>query len=161
MNRRGFSLVELVAVIGIAIILATVAFIYVGGRQGTSELDASASQIVALLRQAQQNALASASSTPWGVHFDNTTSTTAYFALYASSTWSPAAEVSRASLSSRISYSTSSLAVGQTRNVLFAQGTGRVATSTSIAIRVNGSNRAYQIDVSPSGLVQTSTTTAP
>ncbi len=154
MNQRGFSLIELVAVVGIAMVLGTVAFIYVGGRQGTSELDASVSQIVASLRQAQQNALASASSTPWGVHFDNTTSTTAYFALYASSTWSPAAEVSRASLSSRISYDTSSLDVGQTRDVLFEQGTGRVATTTSIVVRVNTSDRAYQIDISPSGLVE-------
>ncbi len=152
--RKGFSLIELVVVIGVGLILGAIFIPNLQGRRGLTELNITSRQMVALLREAQTKALLESSSTAWGVHFENST-TSPFYALF-SGTYSTTTISTRALLPLRIRYASSSLAVGQSREVLFAQRTGKPSTSSTVTIELKnniGSLTSSTISVSTAGAV--------
>jgi|GEM_PF-2174985 len=160
MNRRGFSLIELLLVTAITVIIAGSGFLLIGNRRALTDLDATTGVIVASLREAQQNAQASASSTAWGVRFDNAAGA-ASFSVFASSTYASSSVTSFSRLPAGIAYATSSLFVGSAREVVFGNGTGLVADKgVSVVVRTLKGNAAYEISVSQVGLVAASSTSA-
>lgn len=159
MSRKGFSLIELLIVSALTVVLGTATFYLVSNRQGTSELQASATQAVSALRTAQQNALSAASSTAWGVRFDNTTSTAPRFVMFASSSYSLAAETMQYPMSSRLSFDPGTIPPGTVKDVVFGLRNGTTA-STSIMMRVTGRDKAYLININATGLVTATLVTA-
>lgn len=135
-RRSGFTLIELVIVAGLIAIIAIVSVLSLGGRKRRADLDTTAQQMVTLIRSAQTRAVSRQSSTAWGVRFDNSTTTRPFYALYASSTYATSTVVTFFTLPTSVEYAPSSLALGATRDVLFAVGTSETATSTSFEIRL-------------------------
>src|SRR3989344_8198221 len=81
MARRGFTIIEIMLVIGIIVALAVVGVLNLTGRRGQTEFDSTVRQISALLRDAQVRSVAQASDKGWGVHFENSTTTAPFYAL--------------------------------------------------------------------------------
>ena len=71
MNKSGFTLIELVAVIVIFVILGAAAIFGLRLFQNKNRVDAAAQEIVAALRLAQNKTLASEGNSSYGVHFES------------------------------------------------------------------------------------------
>ena len=133
-ERNAFSLIEIVVVIAFVGIVSVVAVTALFGTRSRTELDSATKQIAAFLREAQSRATNQDENTVWGVHFDNSTSTTPFYALFKTS-YSAANTISRFSLPSTVQFATSSVAQGGTLDITFTQLSGVPSTSTSIRVR--------------------------
>src|SRR5688572_9831017 len=79
--RKGYTLSETLIVVGIIVILALVSMVSFVNRRNKSHLTSATATMTSLLREAQSKSAAQASSTSWGVHFEN--GTQPFFALFA------------------------------------------------------------------------------
>ncbi len=158
--RKGVTMVELMvsmAILGVLVFVATTVLI---GRKSFSELDTATRQMTALLRDAQSRSIAQSSSTSWGVHFENSSGSTPFYSLFASS-YSTSTRENYASLPVSVGYVSSSIAIGSSTDIVFNQMTGSVATSASVRIYLLSNPAASStISVSASGLVDWSMSTS-
>lgn len=156
MRRRkdsGTTIIELVLVIGLIGILATIFLVNLQGRKGKTELTTTTQQITALLREAQSRSVAQSSSTSWGVHFENSTTTIPFYALFGG-TYSASSRIGYYRLPATVNYSTSSLASGANREITFTQITGTASASSSITIfSTTDLSQSSTISVASSGAV--------
>ena len=129
---------ELLIVLGFVVILSIVVLPSLYGRRSRIDLDNTTRQIVALLREAQSRSMAQASSTSWGVRFENSTTTTPFYALFATS-YATGTRIGYYRLPPSIRYATSSVAEGGFLDITFAQITGLPSTSTSIILELTTS----------------------
>lgn len=143
---------ELLITFALVILIGAVALVNLVGRKGRTDLDLTTRQMVTLLREAQSRSMAQASSTAWGVHFENSTSTPVFFALYAS-TYTQANSRGTYRLPVSVGYATSTLAVGASLNVSFAQITG-LSTSTSVTLYlINQPTSSSTIQIASTGAI--------
>lgn len=150
--RTGATIIEVVLVAFLVVIFASVTLVSILGRRGTSEFDNGTKQIAALLREAQSRSLSQSGGTNWGVYFDNSTSTTPYYALFSGS-YSTSSRVGYYTLPSSLQYVTSSIAVGGTKAIVFDALTGRT-NATSVAVQIIRNSRVSStISVATSGVV--------
>lgn len=130
MNRKGFTLLELLVTIGIIVVLSAVMFMNNSGKRSSTEFAAATQQVATLLREAQSRTLAGDQNGTtgngfWGVSLVNATTTSPSYSLfYATSTaaLASASVVSRYTLPSAITYTTSSIASGGTLYVYYSSG---------------------------------------
>jgi len=136
-KNSGFTLIEMALVVGFTVIMGVVIIVSLSSRKSRVELDNTTKQIVTLLREAQSRAAAGEQNAVWGVHFENSTTTVPFYALfygsYASSTtkgyW-------RLPVSLR--FATSSVPEGSSTNVVFSQVSGLPTAQTSIGLELTG-----------------------
>ena len=156
--RKGFTLVELIVVIGIMIVVGAIVFSNLAGRRSDTDLTATVQQVTTLLRQAQSDAVSqkngAVSGNAWGVHFANTTATAPFYALFAGA-YATSTVVSQYILPSTVAYQTSTLASGATLDVIFSPISGAPSVSTSIGFYMPKNNTAFSstILIAPSGEV--------
>ncbi len=124
---------ELLVVIGLIAAVAITALVVLGNRRSASEVNAAGERIAALLREAQSRAVGQASSSAWGVHFDNTDPNTPFYALFAGM-YSTSSRQSVYLLPTSAKFSTSTLAEGSIAEVTFAQITGGATGSSTIML---------------------------
>lgn len=137
-SKKGFTTIELLIVIGFIAVLGVVVLVSLVGRRSRLEFDNTVKQIATLLREAQSRSMAQASSTEWGVHFENSTTTTPSYALFATS-YATSTRIGYYRLPQSVRYATSSVAEGESLDVTFAQITGLPSTSTSITLELTTS----------------------
>jgi type II secretory pathway pseudopilin PulG len=157
--RKGFTLVELLVVLGMMIVLGAVVFANLSGKKNNADLTATTQEAGTLLRQAQSDAAfqennTQANDVAWGVHFANATATKPFYALFAGS-YTASTTVGYYVLPSTVAYQTSTLAVGATLDVLFSPITGISSVSTSIGFYMPKENTALSstISIASSGAV--------
>jgi prepilin-type N-terminal cleavage/methylation domain-containing protein len=119
-SKSGFSFIELLLVMGIIAIVSGVSLISLVGRRNTVTLNTTADKIVALLREAQSRSVGQASSTTWGVHFDNTNIAQPFYSLFAG-TYSTSSRENVYPLPTNIEFTT----VAGGADATFAQISGR------------------------------------
>lgn len=68
---KGFTLFEILIVMGISAAIATVGFLSLSGYRGAQDLDLAAQSIVSALREAQLNSASAEGGNTWGVRFLN------------------------------------------------------------------------------------------
>lgn len=153
--KKGFTLIELVVVVGIIIVVGAVLFASLGTRKSTTDLTATTQQIGSLLRMAQINAAQQKSNTAWGVHFANSSGSIPFYALFQTSYSTATVVGGLYRLPSTVAYVTSTLASGATLDVIFSSLTGVSSVSTSIGFYMPKQNTAYSstISISSSGTV--------
>ncbi|KKW48162.1 MAG: hypothetical protein UY99_C0011G0025 [Parcubacteria group bacterium GW2011_GWA1_59_11] len=152
-SRKATTLIEVVLVIGLIAAISGVIIMNLVARKGKTELDTATRQIAALLREAQSRSMAQASSTAWGVHFDNSTSTAPSYSLYHTS-YSESNRLGYYRLPAGVDYVSANLADGASRDILFLQLTGKVGASDSIQIYQTGNSaNSSTISVAQSGAV--------
>ena len=152
-SAHGFTIIELVTTIGIIAILAAVATLSLLGRKGTTELSITAQQIATLLREAQSRAVSQASSTSWGVYFDNVAATSSFYAIFRGSSYSSSTEIGHHRLPPSVRYVPLSLPLGSTSSVFFASFTGAPNVPLSISVELFSGTASATISVNALGAV--------
>jgi prepilin-type N-terminal cleavage/methylation domain-containing protein len=155
-HRAAFTLIEMIVVIGIvaAIVMVTVPNLL--GKRNTGDLKNTATQIAALLRQAQNDSMAQKNGLSWGVHFQNTTATAPFYAFFSSSSsaYNASGIAGYYRLPNTVSYLTSTLSSGSSLDVVFSQILGSASASTSIGLYlISSSSQQSIISVASSGAV--------
>ncbi len=149
----GFTIVEILLTVGLMVIISSVGLLALSGRRNKVDLENTTRQMATLLREAQSRAVAQASSSAWGVHFENSTSTTPFYAIFAG-TYATTSHAGTYPLPSAVIYVSSSLASGAVREVVFARTTGAPSASTSVAVALRDSMvQSSSVSVASSGLV--------
>ena len=151
-RRAGFSILEALLVMFVGAILAAILFPGLAAYRNKNELSSTAKQIAATLREAQSRAGARASSTTWGVHFENSTSTYPFFSLFYG-TYATSTRVGYYKLPASVSYVTSTLGAGSSTEVTFSQVVGAPSASTSVSIIMRSGDSSSTISVASSGAV--------
>ncbi|OGZ01283.1 MAG: hypothetical protein A3B13_03265 [Candidatus Liptonbacteria bacterium RIFCSPLOWO2_01_FULL_45_15] len=154
-ERTGTTLIELLIVISMIGVISVVALLNLLGRSAQTDLNNATEQIASLLREARSRSVSQASSTSWGVHFENSTTTAPFYALFYSQTYSTSTVLGYYRLPSGIVYATSSIASGSSIDATFAQLSGQASSSASIKIYVSGkgTSNSSTISVASSGAV--------
>jgi type II secretory pathway pseudopilin PulG len=127
-------LIELLIVIGIIAILASVTFLSLFGTRRQNDLKGATQSIVALLREARSHSVAQDSGTIWGVHFDSTV-TPAFYALFKTS-YNSSNTVGYYSLPVNIRYATTSFSASGTLDITFTQISGTPSASTTVTLEL-------------------------
>lgn len=135
--KKGFTLIELVVVIGILVIVSVVTLVNLVGRKTQASLIATTQQVATLLRQAQNDATEQEGDVLWGVYFSNATATTPFYAIFTTS-YSTGTVVNRYLLPTNVAYRTSTLATGASTSVTFSPISGSASASTSISFYMPG-----------------------
>jgi len=90
--KKGFTLLEVLIVVGITIVLSGVGISTYVNQQRIKLFDTTTQKIVGYLRYAQQKSMAQEDGNQWGVHFENPASGDDFYALYTGSSYVSAEE---------------------------------------------------------------------
>lgn len=152
--KKGYTLVETLVVVAIVVVLAIVSMASFVTRRNQSQLSSTAATMAGLLREAQSRSVSQASSTSWGVHFENSVGTSPFFSLF-SSPYVSSSQVGHYPLPAGVGYVASSIGSGSSAEVTFAQISGAASGSSSIAIYLMQSSPLISstITISPAGSV--------
>lgn len=149
----GFTILELILVVGITIVFAVITLPYLFGSRGKTQLDLTVSQMESMLREAQSRSVSQASSSGWGMRFENATGTAPSFKLF-TSPYSSSSVVASYRLPAVLRYATSTLPLGAIQEISFSQLTGVASASTSLTIFLSTDQRVSStIRIASSGAV--------
>lgn len=153
MNKKGFSLIELLMVMTITVVLIGVSSVGLFNMRRKSDLDKTRDQIVASLGEARSRAINQDEGQSWGVRFTNNSPTsTSYFSIYYSA-YSAATEKGKYSLPQNVEFASATVPWGNSLNIDFAELTGK-ATSTAVPLLLRISPfTSSTITVSSSGII--------
>ncbi|MGC9599357.1 MAG: prepilin-type N-terminal cleavage/methylation domain-containing protein [Minisyncoccia bacterium] len=153
--RAGFTLIELLVTVALFVaLIALLSTANLFGSRNKADLNGATEDIAALLREAQSDSMAQEQGVSWGVHLENATATTPFYALFASSTYAKSAIVGYYPLPSSVAYVTATLASGAAINITFSQVTGAASVATSVGLYSRGTaSLSSTISVASSGAV--------
>jgi type II secretory pathway pseudopilin PulG len=147
------SLIEMILVLALVGIVTGLLFINLAGRRSENDLRNTAAHVAALLREAQSRSVVQASSTSWGVHFENATTTAPFYALFHTA-YSTSTRFNYFRLPQSVDYITSTLPDGAAKEIIFSEFTGTASAATSVRIYlINQPARSSTITVDASGAV--------
>lgn len=129
--KKGFTLIELIVVLGILVVVSVVLFTNLATRKSEADLVATDQQVATLLRRAENDATEQEGDVPWGVYFSNSTTTSPFYALFTTS-YSTSSVVSMYLLPATVSYQTSTLPLGASTSIIFSPISGSASVSTTI-----------------------------
>ncbi|MBI2034047.1 MAG: hypothetical protein HYT13_03035 [Candidatus Liptonbacteria bacterium] len=122
-KNRGFSVIELVLVIGIIVVIGAFTLPNLLGRKSVNDLTNVVNQMSITLREAQSRAISQSGGVEWGVRFDN--GNPPYFAMFSTPIYDSTTRAIYNRLPQGIGYVTSTLDVNASISVIFNQITGR------------------------------------
>jgi prepilin-type N-terminal cleavage/methylation domain-containing protein len=153
MQRKGFTLIEVMIVVAITAIVATIATLNLFGNRTQRDLTSATQEIGTLLRQAQSDSLSEKQGASWGVHFDNTDPSHPFYSLFSTTnaTYASSSEVGHYTLPSDMCYVTSTVSSGGTLDIIFNQVSGAPITgvSSSVSLQLSGCGTASTTGGSP------------
>lgn len=154
-GNKGTTLVELLIVIAIVAVISAVGLLNLLGRNAQTDLNNTTEQMASLLREARNRSVAQASSTSWGVRFSNPTTTTPFYALFFSQTYSSSTTLGYYRLPYDLAYSTATVPSGSSTDITFSQLSGQATASTSINIYAtkSGISNSSTINIASSGAI--------
>lgn len=150
-SSGGFTLTELLVVVGVIAVLAFVSFANFFGAKSSHDVTDTAQRIASLLREAQSRSVSQSSGARWGVHFENSSSS--FYALF-SSAYSSATVSGYYPLPPTVAYDSSTIPVGSPLEITFKQISGTASVSASIRIYLaSNPSLSSTISVASSGVV--------
>jgi prepilin-type N-terminal cleavage/methylation domain-containing protein len=138
--KKGFTLIEIVIAVAIIAVLGIAMVVSLLGRRSTTDLTSTASQIAALLREAESRSMSQTQGVSWGVYFGNPTNTTPFYALF-STAYGPTTTAGYYRLPTTIGYVASTVAPGSSLSVTFSQINGLASVSTTIGLYILNAQR--------------------
>ena len=146
----GFTLVELLIVIGITATISVIGIGFYANQQKSKLLETTAQEIASYLRYAQKKSETQEQGLQWGVHFENPASGSDFYGLYTGTSYSTTTEVKY--LPVGIQFSTPS--TGNSINVSFNKLTGFLSGgSYQQIILINTSSSTKNVLVCQKGII--------
>lgn len=130
--NTGFTLIELIITMGIAVILGGVSMSNYFGYQSKQAVDGVSSELLGTLRDAQQRAKSQDNSSAWGVYINAVTGANDYYELFYGASYAAGTVSSRTTLSSDVEFSVP--AQGATLEIVFAKSTGLPNSGYTISV---------------------------
>ncbi|MFN7088654.1 MAG: Tfp pilus assembly protein FimT/FimU [Candidatus Paceibacteria bacterium] len=153
--RGGFTVVELLIVVGVIAILAAITTAAYFGTYRQSILDSTVQEIAVYLRFAQQKAFSQEEGQVWGVHFENPSSGDGFYELFFGSPYNSNNAREKKFLPSQLKYLAP--ASGASTDVIFAKLTGNPTATASLEITFKsesaGTSKKRVININASGVV--------
>jgi len=144
----GFTLIELILVV-ILFAFASTSILFILNNQQLGNLEGDAEIVSNTLQEAQNRAAFALEGVPWGVHFDNAT-TTPFYAIFPGTTYS--APSSTRYLSGLVEFQAP--ASGTSTDIVFSRINGTVTTTVSIVIRLKtDTTKTKTVSVSTQGKI--------
>lgn len=142
---KGFTLIEVLLVMGITSILLVIGAISMFGYIGSQNLETETRAIIALMRDAQTRSMSQENESRWGVYLANASSDRDYYAIFqadetlvASSTYTGVPGTTLEQKTMRSSVEFVSPANGSTTVILFSKVSGLPNASTTITLQKTG-----------------------
>ncbi len=88
-DRPGFTLVELLVVVAIMAVIATVGFLGLANYRSGKNLDFTINEIAAALRATQERAITQENGKAWGIRFTNSTSGVQSYTVFSGTVFAP------------------------------------------------------------------------
>lgn len=144
--RRGFTLIELVVVIGVMALVGTLALVSFVNSRRVRDLAASGQNVLSVLRVAQGKSLAGESGVPWGVRLE-----ASRFILFSGASFAGSPTTTAYALPASVEITNIALAGGGTEAV-FRRLDGRTDQPGSFDVRVIGSTgQLFSVTLDASG----------
>ena len=149
--KKGFTMLELLIVIGITATLSVVSVGFYINQQKAKLLELTAQEIASYLKYTQQKSVSQEQGLQWGIHFENPSSGSDFYALYTGTTYSSPIETKY--LPAGIIFTTP--ATGNSANISFNKltGTNYSGTSQSLVIQSTSNSATTTISVFSQGLI--------
>ena len=148
-TKNGFTLMELVVVLGIIGFLISITFSIFSSFKNNESLNVSSGLVVEVLRQAKHSTIDSKNSNQYGVHFDSDSIVLYVGPVY--SAVSPTNQIYR--FSSDISVYSTNLN-GSGNDVLFNKVTGDTNNNGTITLRSQTASTTKTITIYKTGLIE-------
>ncbi|KKP85896.1 MAG: hypothetical protein UR88_C0004G0003 [Candidatus Nomurabacteria bacterium GW2011_GWA1_35_8] len=84
--QGGFTFIELILVIGIIAVIATISFLNLYDFRSKGDLDLSVREIVSMLRNAHDRSMSQEDGAQWGIHLENQSNGDNFYFLYEGAT---------------------------------------------------------------------------
>lgn len=137
-DQSGLSIAEYLIVIAIIVIISSVSVSNLVKRRSRRDLFSSKEQIISLLKDAQGRSVTQASSTSWGVHFENNTTTPDFYALFRGLPYNASNTLGFQRLPAGVSFATSSVPNGSSTDFSFYQISGLPTATGTIVLELSG-----------------------
>lgn len=125
--------------------IAVISFGNLIGAKDSQDVKGAGQQVVTALRDAQNRAISGEGSGNWGVHFDNTTSTSPFYAVVSGTIYSASNVFSEAAMPAGTLFI--GLPASSSLDVFFSSLTGRPASTTILTIGKKSSSKGGISDV--------------
>ncbi|MDE2001466.1 MAG: fibronectin type III domain-containing protein [Patescibacteria group bacterium] len=155
---RGFTLVEVMVVLGITAILGTVGFIVIPAYRAQNTLTLTTEELVSYLRSAQEKSVAGEQGTTWGVHMVADQSGTDSYQIFYGSSFANGTLSTTVPLPTQVEFSDP--IQGSTKDVLFTRVTGYPDTVKTIDLVSTYGGAGRRITITANGLISYDTISA-
>lgn len=135
-----FTLIELLIVVSILAILATVGIMNLYSHRSRQDLGFRAREIVTVLRNAQDRSISQEDGARWGVYFENPSSGTDFYELFSGPSYVSGTIFSKNTLSSYVQFDIP--AANSSTTIIFSPITGLPTASATIKISLVGDSTA-------------------
>ena len=150
--NSGFTIVELIITTAVVIVLASTGFLSILSYKNNQGVSSEAEKIVAALRGAQNNSLSQEAGNRWGVYFENTTSSGAFYVIFSGSAYSATTTYVKNVLPSNIKFDLP--ARGASSSVVFAPITGLPNSALTVQITlISNPDVSRKIAVDANGVI--------
>lgn len=151
-KNGGFSLAELLVVMAIMVILATVGFLNYAGLRNKHSVESEVTKLTATTREAMELSRSQADSSQWGIHFANPTGTgNDFYEIWKGASYASSTVTSRVNLAANVGFTDP--VDGSTKDIIFGKGTGLTAASSSVVIGSLTSSSTGTVNIDTSGRV--------
>jgi len=149
----GFTIIELVVALAVAIILASAGFLNIISYKNNQGVSSESQEIATALRAAQNNSLSQEAGNRWGVYFENTLENGAFYVIFSGLAYSATTTYTKNVLPSNVKFITPAL--GATSSVVFTPITGLPNPALSVKISlISNQNVSSTISAMSNGQIQ-------
>ena len=148
--RKGFTLLEILIVIGISVALLSFGALSLNGLRSGQSIESEARQLVAVLQSAQEKSIGQDDGSNWGVYFDTIPDRDIYY-LYQVDQGIPDGVIDTHILDASMDLELP--APDQTLSVIFSKATGQPTAAAAITITDGNPETARNVTISAQGRI--------